>query len=374
MRSDRRIFFTPGPLTLSPNVLSAMQDDWGSRDPSFIELTGALLSGLKRLFSADDEYVLIPLQGSGTYAVEAMIGSIIPPTGKLLVFDNGSYADRMGQIAAAIRRPYCIVKSSYIEPLNIQKLREILAQDRSITHVGMVHLETVSGLLNPISEISNVVNEAGCKLLIDAMSSFGAFDLDVNTLYCDAIAFSSNKCLQGPPGLGFVLARESALVAGLSPSLALDLNLQLQYFKHQAQWRFTPPTHVVAATYAALRELQNEGGIAKRLARYSDNFSVIYSACTSELGLTPLLRDSFLSPIILALKSPQDPMFSFDELYQYLKAQNLYIYPGNITGSNTFRIGCIGDIDRTDMSNLAVAMVDYWRKAGVNAQRSLTAG
>lgn len=374
MRSDRRIFFTPGPLTLSPNVLSAMQADWGSRDPSFTELTGALLSGLKRLFLADDDYALIPLQGSGTYAVEAMIGSIVPPTGKLLVLENGSYADRMGQIAAAIGCPYFSLKSSYVEPLSTQTLREILARDRSITHVGLVHLETVSGLLNPISEISKVVNESGCKLLVDAMSSFGAFDLNVNTLQCEAIAFSSNKCLQGPPGLGFVLARQSSLVAGLSRSLALDLNLQLQYFKQQAQWRFTPPTHVVAATYAALRELQNEGGIAKRLARYSDNFSVIYSACTSELDLIPLLPESLLSPIILALRSPQDAMFNFDALYQYLKVQNLYIYPGNMTGSDTFRIGCIGDIDRTDMSNLAAAMAAYWREAGIKASRGSISG
>lgn len=374
MSAGRRILFTPGPLTLSQNVLSAMQIDWGSRDSSFVELTTTLLSGVKQLFSADDGYVLVPLQGSGTYAVEAMIGSLVPPTGKLLVMENGGYAARIGQIAAAIGRPYEIVKSSYVEPLNVQKLREILDRDQSITHVAMVHLETGSGLLNPISEISNIVNEAGRKLLVDAMSSFGAFSLDANELQYDAIAFSSNKCLQGPPGLGFVLVRESSLVAGCSPSLSLDLHLQWQYFKQHAQWRFTPPTHVVAGTYAALCELQNEGGIAQRLARYSDNFSLIYSACTSELGLTPLLPESHLSPIILALKSPQDPLFRFDELYQHLKARNLYIYPGVIAGSDTFRIGCIGDIDRTDMANLAVAMVDYWRETGLNAPTNLSAG
>lgn len=363
MPSVKPRFFTPGPLSMSDSVLAAMGRDWGSRDADFVDLTAALLGGLKSLFGAGGDHALVPLQGSGTFAIEAMVGSIVPPGGKLLIFENGIYAARMANIATALGRSCRVVQSSYLESLRPAAVAQILADDPAVTHVGIVHLETGTGLLNPVQDIARAVQQAGRKLLVDAMATVGAFDLGVTAVPCEAIAFSSNKCLQGPPGLGFVLARTKALNEANSPSTVLDLYQQWQHLQRGGQWRFTPPTHVVAGTHAAMLELQVEGGAAARLARYADNADALHAACTGQLGLEPVLAPQFRSPIIQAFTAPLHPAFCFDALYQFLKRRNLYIYPGTLTGSATFRIGCIGDIHRIDMTNLAAALGAYWDHA-----------
>jgi 2-aminoethylphosphonate-pyruvate transaminase len=367
MNARRRTLFTPGPLTMSRRVAAAMTEDWGSRDPAFIALTASLLDGLKRLVEADEGYALVPIQGSGTYAVEAAIGSVVPRDGRLLVVDNGHYADRIVRIAEAIGRPCRVLKLPDDAPLDAAPVERALAADPSITHVAAVHLETVSGLVNPIEAIARAVAGAGRKLLVDAMSTFGAFDLRTSRIPYEALIFSSNKCLQGPPGVAFVLARESALVAGNSHSVALDLQAQWEYYGRTGQWRFTPPTHVVAATREALAELDEEGGPAARLARYADNAAALLAGCRG-LGLATLLDERHLGPTIVAFRNPKDPRFSFDDLYAWLAREDLYIYPGNLSGAPCFRIGCIGDLHRADMLRLVEAMAGYFRQAGIGAR------
>lgn len=364
MYARRRLLFTPGPLTMSRRVVAAMGEDWGSRDPAFIALTAGLVDGLKRLAAAGDDHALVPIQGSGTYAVEAAIGSIVPRDGRLLVVDNGHYADRIARIAAALGRPHAVLKLPDDRPVDAAAVAAALAADRSISHVAAVHLETVSGLVNPIEEIAAAVRAAGARLLIDAMSTFGAFDLDAGRLGCEALIFSSNKCLQGPPGVGFVLARTRALAAARSHSVALDLHAQWDYYRRTGQWRFTPPTHVVAATAAALAELGEEGGPAARLARYADNAATLLAGCRA-LGLRTLLDERHVGPTIVAFHNPDDPRFRFDDLYAFLASRDLYIYPGNLAGAPCFRIGCIGDLHRADMDRLIEAMAAYFRQAGI---------
>jgi 2-aminoethylphosphonate-pyruvate transaminase len=349
---------------MSARVKKAMGADWGSRDPAFVALTRDLVTGLSELLEANSGQALVPLQGSGTFAVEAMIGSLVPPAGKLLVVENGVYAERIGRIAATIGREVHRLILPANRPIDPGALEAALAADGSITHVAAVHLETVTGLLNPIDAISGVVERAGRRLLVDAMSTFGAFDLRAGNLSFEALAFSSNKCLQGPPGLGFVLARTSGLEAGRSHSVALDLHAQWRSWATDGQWRFTPPTHVVAGAREALLELVEEGGPAKRLERYGGNFAALRAGCR-ELGLSTVLDEADLSPIILALRNPDDPRFRFEDLYRHLAARDLYIYPGNLAGTGSFRIGCIGDLHRPDMLRLLAAIGDYWDWKGL---------
>jgi 2-aminoethylphosphonate-pyruvate transaminase len=355
----RRLLFTPGPLTMSARVRDAMREDRGSRDPAFVALGRDLVAGLSELLEAGDGQALVPLQGSGTFAVEAMIGSLVPPAGRLLVVENGVYAERIARIARTIGRDVDRLVLPATRPVDPAAVEAALAQDPSVTHVAAVHLETVAGLVNPIEAIARVVERSGRRLLVDAMSTFGALDLRAGNLPCEALAFSSNKCLQGPPGLGFVLARISGLEAGRSPSLALDLHAQWRAWAADGQWRFTPPTHVLAGTHEALRELVEEGGPAKRLERYAGNFEILRAGCR-DLGLATVLDEAFLSPIILALRNPDDPRFDFEDLYRHLAARDLYIYPGNLAGTASFRIGCIGDLHRADMLRLLAAIGDYW--------------
>lgn len=360
----RRLLFTPGPLTMSERVRAAMGEDWGSRDPAFVDLTRDLVAGLSDLLEAGAGHALVPLQGSGTFAVEAMIGSLVPPSGKLLVVENGVYAERIGRIARTLGREVASLVLPATRPVDPAAVEAALAADPSVTHVAAVHLETVMGLVNPIEAIADVVERAGRKLLVDAMSTFGALDLRSAGQKCEALAFSSNKCLQGPPGLGFVLARESGFEAGRSPSVALDLEAQWRSWKANGQWRFTPPTHVLAGTREALRELVEEGGPAKRLERYQGNFEALRAGCRA-LGLATVLDEADLSPVILALREPDDPRFDFEELYGHLAARDLFIYPGNLIGTASFRIGCIGDLHREDMLRLLAAIGDYWDEKGL---------
>lgn len=358
---------TPGPLTTSATVKQAMLRDWGSRDSRFIGLNAAIRDRLVRLAGGSaDSHVAVPVQGSGTFAVEAMIGTLVPRAGRLLVLVNGAYGTRMVRIAEVAGRPVTALETAEDLPVSPAALAEALDADPAITHVAVVHCETTSGILNPIEAVAEVTRSRGRALLIDAMSAFGALPLDMAALGAVAVAASSNKCLEGVPGMGFVITRRDALEAakGNAHSLSLDLHDQWRGFEANAQWRFTPPTHVVAAFAQALDEHEAEGGIEGRGARYRANAAILIEGMRA-LGFETLLPDHLQAPIIVTFRMPADPAFVFADFYDRLRERGFVIYPGKLTVADSFRIGCIGRLGAEEMTAALAAIRTTLSEMGV---------
>jgi 2-aminoethylphosphonate-pyruvate transaminase len=341
---------TPGPLTTSLTVKQAMLHDFGSRDAQFIDLNARILERLVEIVNGVGSYVSVPLQGSGTFVVEAMIGNFVPADGKLLILINGAYGKRIAKICDYYRREYLIQESAEDVPVDTAKLDATLDADADITHVVVVHCETTSGILNPLREVAQIAARHQRSLLIDSMSAFGALPLDATEIVFDAVVASSNKCLEGAPGMGFCVARESALekTEGNSPSLVLDLYDQWRAMQKNRQWRFTPPTHVLLAFDQALTEYEDEGGVQGRGGRYRANCDLLVAGMRA-LGFKTLLPDELQAPIIITFHMPTNPEFDFDAFYDGLKNQGYVIYPGKLTVANSFRMGCIGRLDQTHM-------------------------
>ena len=344
------LLLTPGPLTTSRTTKEAMLRDWGSRDAAFIAMNTRMRARVVELAGGVGTHVAVPVQGSGTFAVEAMIGAFIPRSGKLLVLVNGAYGRRIARICEVIGRRFVVYETAEDTPPDPRAVAEALTGDLDITHVAVVHCETTSGILNPVEKIAELVAKAGRRLLVDAMSAFGAIPLDAQTTPYDALAASSNKCLEGAPGMGLVVCRQSALerTKGNAHSLALDLHDQWVNMEKTKQWRFTPPTHVIAAFDRALAEHEAEGGIAGRGARYSRNCRVLVEGMRA-MGFRTLLPDALQAPIIVTFHTPRDPKFVFETFYDKLREKGYVIYPGKLTVADSFRIGCIGRLDENDM-------------------------
>ncbi len=368
--ADSPILLTPGPLTTSETVRRAMLRDWGSRDRDFIELNASVRRRLLAVAHAEASHVAVPMQGSGTFAVEAMLGTLVPASGKLLVLSNGAYGERMLTIASRHGRRAAAIRNPEREPNDVEELDRRLAGEPDITHVATVHCETTTGMRNPIERIAEVVARHGRSLLIDAMSAFGALSLDARSLPFDALAASSNKCLEGVPGVGFVLVRPEVLekARGNAPSLALDLHDQHVAMEATGQWRFTPPTHVLAALHQALRELDAEGGVAGRAKRYRENLRILLEGMRA-MEFEPLLPDDLQAPIIVTFRMPADPRFDFGSFYDRLHDKGFVIYPGKLTREPSFRIGCIGRIDAADMRRAVAAIRTTLQEMGVASGR-----
>ncbi|MFT5112029.1 MAG: 2-aminoethylphosphonate-pyruvate transaminase [Parasphingorhabdus sp.] len=358
---------TPGPLTTSATVKQAMLHDYGSRDATFIELNAGILDRLVAIVNGEQTHVSVPLQGSGTFVVEAMIGNFVPANGKALILVNGAYGKRIAKICEYYRREYLIQESAEDVPVDTQQLEVTLQADTAITHVVVIHCETTSGILNPIKEVSDIVVKHSRRLLIDSMSAFGALPLDAREISFDAVVASSNKCLEGAPGMGFCIARKSALVEaeGNSPSLVLDLYDQWRAMQKTRQWRFTPPTHVILAFDQALNEFDTEGGVAGRGGRYRANCDLLVSGMR-EMGFKTLLPDDLQAPIIITFHMPTNPQFDFNAFYDGLKDQGYVIYPGKLTVADSFRMGCIGRIDAIQMRGALDAVRSMLGQFGID--------
>lgn len=358
---------TPGPLTTSRTVKEAMLRDWGSWDGDFRAMTSELRARLLAMLGEGAEaFDCVPMQGSGTFAVEAMLASFVPRDGKVLVLANGAYGKRAAETLAYLGRAHTVLdKGDYLPPRG-SEVTAALAADPAITHVVAIHCETSSGILNPLKEIAEATAAAGRRLLIDSMSAFGAVQLEAGDFPFDAVVSSANKCIEGVPGFGFVLARKEVLegAKGNSHSISLDLNAQWSAMEKTGQWRFTPPTHVVAAFLQALREHEMEGGVAARGARYAQNRDVLVAGMRS-LGFETLLDDAWLSPIIVTFFCPADPAFDFDAFYASMKAKGFIIYPGKLTLVDSFRIGCIGRMDAAVMTRVVEAARDALAEMGL---------
>ncbi len=352
------ILLTPGPLTTTRATKEAMLVDWGSWDGAFNALTASVCRDLGDIVNAGESHVCVPLQGSGTFSVEAALGTLVPRTGKVLVPNNGAYCQRIVRILSYLGRATVVLDIAEDRAADPAQIDAALAADSAITHVAQVHCETGTGILNPLPEIATVVAAHGRRLIVDAMSSFGAIPIDVQAMPMDALVAASGKCLEGVPGMGFVIARRSALEAAGKQchSLAMDLHDQWLYMQKTGQWRFTPPTHVVAALRAAIDQYQAEGGQPARLARYAENCATLVSGMR-RLGFATFLDDAVQAPIIITFHAPADPAYDFPEFYRRVREKGFVLYPGKLTAVDTFRVGCIGAI-RPDAMRRAVGAIE----------------
>ena len=358
---------TPGPLTTARETREAMLRDRGSRDEAFLEINNRVCQRLVALVGGEGGYACVPVQGSGTFAVEAAIGTLVPAKGKVLVLVNGAYGARMARICAVLGRSHEVLENAEDEPTDVKALEAKLKSDSAITHVAAVHCETTSGILNPLEDIARAVTKGGRRLLIDAMSSFGALPLDVKAIPSEAVIASSSKCLEGVPGLGFVITSKQALreSAGNAHSLCLDLEDQWRAMTETGQWRFTPPVHVIAALDAAIAQHAEEGGVAGRGARYAENHRILVEGMR-ELGFETLLPDTMQAPIIVTFHTPQDSNFQFTPFYDRLRDRGYVIYPGKLTKVDSFRIGCIGQVGSEEIHGLIGAVGASLKEMGIS--------
>ncbi len=361
------LLLTPGPLTTSRTVKQVMVHDWGSRDAEFIRINRAVLDRITEIAGGVGTHTTVGMQGSGTFAVEAMLTSFVPRNGKVLLIINGAYGKRAARICEIAGRAFSVLETPEDTPPDLKKLEITLQEDKAITHVFIVQCETTSGILNPVKEIAAIVARHGRRLLIDAMSAFGAVALDAKSVQYDALAASSNKCLEGVPGMGFIVCRTDALKAtkGNATTLVLDLHDQWQAMEKTGQWRFTPPIHVIVSLNQAIEEFLAEGGVAGRGGRYSNNCRILIDGMRA-LGFRTLLPDQLQAPIIITFHMPADPKFVFQTFYDRLKDRGYVIYPGKLTVADSFRIGCIGRLNADDMRGALAAVREILTEMGVS--------
>ncbi len=352
------ILLTPGPLTTALRTKQAMLHDWGSWDADFNAITARVRDSLVRIVHGEATHECVPLQGSGTFAVEAAIGTLVPREGHVLVPLNGAYCQRIARICKILNRRLSTIEYGEDQQVRAADIEQRLSADPSITHVALVHCETSTGILNPLQEIAAVVARHGKGLIIDAMSTFGALEIDARTVAFDGLIAASGKCLEGVPGMGFVLARRAILEKseGVSHSLAMDLHDQWVYMMKTTQWRYTPPTHVVAALDAALEQYFAQGGLAARGATYTENCRVLIAGL-KRIGLRVFLPSEIQAPIIVTVHAPDDPRYQFKRFYDAVKARGYILYPGKLTTVETFRIGCMGQLGASGIGG-AVDAID----------------
>ena len=362
-----KILFTPGPLTTSRLVKQAMLRDLGSRDFDFIQLVREIRRQLLEVGQvADQGYETIIMQGSGTFGIEAVISSVTPPNGKWLVIINGAYGRRIDHIANILKIDTIPLTYDEDRKPDLKEIEAALSGNASITNVAVVHCETTTGIINPVEEIGAIVRKFGKHYFVDAMSSFGAVPLNLAEGQIDYLVSSANKCIEGVPGFNFIIARRDALLAteGYARSVSLDLLAQLQGLKANGQFRFTPPTHALLAFAQALEELNAEGGVAGRGARYKRNYETLIAGMR-KMGFEEYLAPEDQGYIITSFRYPTHPNFDFDQFYERLNDKDFVIYPGKVSNADCFRIGNIGRIFESDVRGLLAAIGETLAEMGI---------
>jgi 2-aminoethylphosphonate-pyruvate transaminase len=352
-----KILLTPGPLTTTLRTKLAMLKDWGSWDADFNAITASVRASLLTIIHGHDSHVVVPLQGSGTFSVEAAVATLVPRDGHVLVLDNGAYCKRAIRLTSLMGRRCTVLSFDEAQAVSAAALEHHLKTDASVTHVVMVHCETGAGVLNPLQQVADVCAAHGKGLIVDAMSSFAALEIDARKTRFDALVAASGKCLEGVPGMGFVFIRKDLIhaCAGQSQSLAMDLHDQYVYMEKTGQWRFTPPTHVVVALHEAIAQFEAEGGQPARLARYTQNYQTLINGM-KQLGFKPFLDPAIQAPIIVTFHAPDDPGYDFKAFYAAVRERGFLLYPGKLTQIETFRMGCIGAIGRNDIHQAVQAI------------------
>jgi 2-aminoethylphosphonate-pyruvate transaminase len=360
------LLLTPGPLTTSQTVKHAMLRDLGSRDSVFLDLTQAIRKRLLKIAQLNDQYTVILMQGSGTFGVESVITTCVPPKGKLLIISNGAYGLRMAEIARISQIPHRLLSYAENEKPCLEEIESYLHQDTQITHVAVVHCETTSGILNPIHEIGALCSQMKKTYIVDAMSSFGGIPISLENSSIDYLISSANKCLESVPGFSFIIARRSLLsiTEGWARSLSLDLYSQWKGLETASEFRYTPPVQALLAFEQALNELDEEGGIQVRNTRYQENHQLLVTGMKN-LGFQTYLSSEKMGCIITSFLYLKHPKFQYKIFYERLQKQGYVIYSGKVTNAECFRVGNIGRIFRSDIENFLLSVRDVLIKMGV---------
>lgn len=365
------ILFTPGPLTTSRTVKQAMLRDLGSRDFEFIEAVREIRHGLLEAGGVVGKgYDAIIMQGSGTFSVEAVLASTVPPDGGVVVVINGAYGERILKMCEVMKIAATPVRFAEDTVPDVDAVRAAIAQQEGATHLAIVHCETTTGIYNPLEPFGALAAELGLAYFVDAMSSFGAVPIDFEAAHIDYLVSSANKCIEGVPGFGFVIARHATLAAtaGWARSLSLDLLAQLKGLEANGQFRFTPPTHSLLAYHQALRELQAEGGVGGRAARYKRNNELLVAGMRA-MGFKEYLKPELQGYIITSFRYPDEPAWDFEAFYRLLNERGYTIYPGKVSNADCFRIGNIGRIFESDIQGLLAAIGEVAREMGLKLER-----
>jgi 2-aminoethylphosphonate-pyruvate transaminase len=357
MKTSFRLF-TPGPLNTSDAVRAAMNADLGARTSTATLLTQHLRHDLAEIAACDDAFSVIPLQGSGTFAVEAMLCSFLAENDHVLIAENGAYSQRMAEICRLHRLHHTVLEGNHALPVDLPAMERELVRLGDVTHIAVVHFETALGVLNDVQGLISLAARHGCRLLVDAVSTFGALPLDFTSGNLAAVAASANKCLHGVPGVAFVIAERSQLGRRTHPAtLSLDLNAQHRAFEVDGQWRFTPPLQVLLALRQAIAEFREKGGVAARYGSYQALASRLIDGLAC-IGVVPLVPEAFRAPMITTFTLVSGARCDMENLHALLYEQGLVIYPSQYSPENAFRIGCIGELQPSDVDRLIAAMVD----------------
>ena len=361
------LLLTPGPVSVSASTKEVMLQDRASGGEEFVRDLNLARDYMVSLVGGNGAYTAIPLPGSATYANEAVVATLVPEAGKLLIHTNGVYGDRLIEICNHTKKAHAVIRTQPFAPPTASQFESALQADPAITHVFVVHCETSTGVLNPLEEIAAICRKRSLGLLVDAVASFGAMPIDANLLGLQAITVSSNKCMQSVPGVGWAVVQKTALegARGRCATLVLDLWDQAQHMDRTNAFRFTPPTQVLAAFAQACREHEAEGGVEARLARYRGNWRRLVDGMR-QLGFTTVVPDEAASPIVATFHNPADPKFSFQALFEGMKHRGFIIFPGRLALADTFRIGCMGAVTEADIAEAIEAVADTMRELGID--------
>jgi 2-aminoethylphosphonate-pyruvate transaminase len=366
--SQKKLLFTPGPLSTSLTVKEAMLRDMGSRDDEFVNAVKQIRSELLTLahVTKEEGYETVLIQGSGTFGVESVISSVVGKNDYLLILANGAYGDRIAKMADIHQLRHHVKRFEEDEIVTPEATAALLLAHPEVTHVACIHSETTTGLFNPIAEIGAVCKQHGKVFIVDAMSSFGGVEMDMKAMEIDFLVSYSNKCIEGVPGFAFDICKKEQFVKakGQARSQSLDLYEQWAGLEGNGQFRFTPPTLSLMAFRQAMQELKAEGGIAAREQRYKENKSVLDEGM-SALGFRQYLRPEIQGHIISSFLYPEDPAFNFERFYEQLNDRGFIIYPGKLGKANAFRIGNIGQIFPEDVKALVEAIAEVMKAQNV---------
>ena len=352
MKIKRNILLNPGPLTTTDSVkFSQVVSDICPREREFGELMKSIQADLTKIAGGNEKYTTVLIAGSGTASVEATISSVVPEDTKLLVINNGAYGQRIIEIAKAYGIETVELKYKYGNPPDIGEMEEILSNDTSVSSIAMVHHETTTGLLNPLSEVGSLAKKYDKLLIIDAISSFAGIPFSISENNVDFMISSSNKCIQGVPGCSFIICKISELEKSknIRRSVYFHLFDQYDFMINHLQMRFTPPVQVLYALRQAIDEFFEEGA-ENRYKRYCANNKVLTDGML-ELGFQPYLPNAPQSRLLTTYYEPKHPNFSFNKMHDLLYERGFTIYPGKLANMDTFRVANMGALIKTDILN-----------------------
>jgi 2-aminoethylphosphonate-pyruvate transaminase len=364
------LLLTPGPVMTRPEVRAALAQDIAPWDNAFKAVYARVLERVRAIAGGTaGEHVTLPLQGAGHFAIEAAVRTFVPLGRKVLIPATGRYSESMIRLTREAGRVPVVLPIDPNEPTDPRAVEAALDADSSISHVGQVYSETGSGVIHDAPAVGAAVRRAGRRMILDAVSAFGALPLDLSRQpEIDSVVFTSNKCIEALPGIAFAVSRIDRLNAckGQAGSWSLDL---VDVFANNGRPRFTPPAQIVAAFDKALDFFDAEGGRAARLARYTANALTFYDGMVRN-GLTPWLKREHQGPIIVVIKAPNDPAWNLQNFVDALKAREVLISNFFNTPTPSFRVGCIGAITPDDMSRAVAAMDAALKEIGITRREA----